>query len=111
MSSIVRNMIEDVNEQLEEVVDSIKSNDSEDAFRLILDSMKRLLDCALTMVEIHGSKHEYDRARAYWHAAIAVSLSSDHDYLDKYTPNMEQTIDAIFGDKEKNDEEEEESEE
>ncbi len=71
-------------------------------FRLINETMKNLLDASLEIIKEHSPK-SYDRAKAYWYAHISISLSSDHEYIDKYTPNMMQEYSCLPGAKDEED--------
>lgn len=61
----------------------------------IRSKMLELLEEAEYIVRITGSRHIYDRAKAYWIPHIKTALSNDTEYLGKSMVTMQDTISEI----------------
>lgn len=66
----------------------------------IREEMVALLEEAKDLVRELGSEWEYNRAKAYWMAAITTALSENTSYLGRSMCSMEKTIDALAPDDE-----------
>ncbi len=59
----------------------------------IKDEIKDLLEQAERLIRATGLP--YDRARAYWLAAIKMNLDNEHDFLGSSMNTMQETIDEL----------------
>ena len=81
--------------------------------REIQGEMAELLHEAEQIVSGEKKDHRmvYERMLAYWHPAIAMALSDEHNYLGSGGATMEEACLALESDEEDEDEEYEEDEE
>lgn len=78
--------------------------------REIQGEMAELLQEAEQIVRGAKKDHRnvYERMKAYWHPAIAMALSDEHDYLGSGGATMEEACLALEGDEEEEEEDDNE---